>query len=107
MPASDREKLERVHTRLDFDERNRKVQGVADNRRKCGLVDLACVYGRSTRMPRSNNDRDGSFASSSALQQSIVSGTYKLPSGARPSNKAHSSEVGGAWPRVVTKRMQK
>ena len=41
--------LERIDTGLDFDERNRKVQRVDDNRLKCGRVDLAAVYGRSAR----------------------------------------------------------
>ena len=53
------------------------------------------VKGRSARIAASVSVRFFNRDSSLALHASIVSGTYRPPSGARPSNRAVLKETGG------------
>ena len=102
--------LERVDTRLDFDERNGKRERVlrrstAACRSRARRQTAAAPARRSP--PASSGS--GSRASSSGGQRGIDSGTYRPPSGAMPSNSANPNDTGagrGALS-VVTKRMMR
>jgi hypothetical protein len=65
---------------------------------------MARAYGRSVRTPISTRDIEGSVAISWGDQSSIRSGTYRPPSGARPSNSAVPSDAPAALPRVEMNR---